>query len=178
MLETRKVVLYIAMSVDGFIAKQNDDIDFLSLVEKGGEDYGYSDFVDSIDAILIGRKTYDRILAMGHQYPHRDKEVYIISRTSQLKNGTFNYYTGSLKGLIAELRSKHGKNIYCDGGAEIVNELLKEDLIDEFVISIIPILLGEGLVLFKNGNAERSLKLISATHFEKGLVQVHYERVR
>lgn len=178
MVETRKVVLYIAMSLDGYIAKQNDDIDFLSLVEKQGEDYGYLDFVDSIDTILIGRKTYDRVNAMGYEYPHRDKEVYIISRTSQVRNGTFNYYTGSLIELIAELRSKPGKNIYCDGGAEIVNELLKEDLIDEFVISIIPILLGEGLVLFKNGNAERSLKLIHATHFEKGLVQVHYERIR
>ena len=134
MENNRKVVLYIAMSLDGYIADKNESLDFLKLVEKEGEDYGYFDFLKSVDAIIIGRKTYDKVLAMGYDYPHTDKEVYIITRAEKPATDTFNYYTGSLTDLITTLKNKNGKNIYCDGGAEIVNELLKNKLFDELII--------------------------------------------
>lgn len=173
----RKVVLYISMSLDGYIATLDNGLDFLSLVQKEGEDYGYTDFVNSVDCIIIGRKTYDKVLEMGYEYPHTDKEVYIITRTSRPSIGTFQFYTGNLKQLIISLKSKPGKNIYCDGGAEITTELIKEDLIDEYIISVIPILLGDGIKLFKDKRPEQKLKLILAKPFEKGLVQLHYKRV-
>lgn len=114
---------------------------------------------------------------MGFEYPHKDKDVYIISRTPRSDNGTFKYYSGNLKELIFTLKSSHGKNIYCDGGAEIVNELLKENLIDEFIISVIPIMLGDGVPLFNKGRPELNLRLINSLHFDKGLVQLHYVRL-
>lgn len=171
----RKVVLYIAMSLDGYIADTDGNLDFLSMVEQEGEDYGYFDFLKSTDAIIIGRKTYDKVIDMGYTYPHTDKEVYIITRTDRPDAGSFKYYTGSLTDLVTELKRKPGKNIYCDGGAEIVYELLNNNLIDELIISVVPVLLGNGIRLFKDGRPEQKIRLISSRGFEKGLVQLHYE---
>jgi len=180
MTTNRKVILFISMSLDGYIAKRDDNIDFLSVVDQAGEDYGYFEFIKSTDTVIIGRKTYDNVVAMGFEYPHHDKDVYIITRHDRpvLTESTFRFYSGDLKELIIKLKEAEGKHIYSDGGAEIVNELLREDLIDEFVISIIPVLLGDGIPLFKSGRPESQLKLINSTHYEKGLVQVHYERIR
>jgi dihydrofolate reductase len=173
----RKVVLYIAMSLDGYIAKPNDDLGFLSLVEQEGQDYGYADFVKTVDAVIVGRKTYDKVISMGFDFPHADKDAYIITRTPRPNIGSIKFYTGDLKALVDKLKSENGKNIFCDGGAEIVNELLKSDLIDEFIISVIPILVGNGTKLFKDNRPEQQLELFSAKTFDTGLTQLYYKRV-
>lgn len=173
----RKVILYIATSVDGYIAKSNDDLGFLSIVEQEGQDYGYTDFLKTVDAVIVGRKTYDKVISMGFDFPHADKDAYVITRTPRPNIGTVKFYTDDLKSLIEKLKSQNGKNIFCDGGAEIVNELLKADLIDEFIISVIPILVGNGTRLFKDGRPEHQLELVSAKSFDKGLTQLHYKRV-
>lgn len=175
MTKDRKVILYISMSLDGYIADTNDDIDFLSIVEQEGEDYGYFDFVKSVDAVIVGRKTYDKVISMGYEYPHTDKDVYIITRTVKPAIGTFRFYNGDLTDLVIKLKSQQGKNIYCDGGAEIINELHSNNLIDELIISVIPILLGNGVKLFKDDQPEQKLELMSANSFDKGLVQLHYK---
>ncbi|MFN8209412.1 MAG: dihydrofolate reductase family protein [Bacteroidales bacterium] len=172
----RSVILFIAMSLDGFIAKTDGDISFLSLVEKEGEDYGYSSFNERVDTVIIGRNTYDKVLSMGFDYPHNDKEVFIITRGKPEKAGNFKSYSGPLNALIGELKSKPGRDIYCDGGSILVNELLKDNLIDELIISVIPVLLGEGIALFQGGRPEMKLKLIDCKSFETGLVQLHYLR--
>lgn len=172
----RKVVLYISMSLDGFIATKENSLEFLSSVEREGEDYGYNEFVKSVDAVIIGRKTYEKVLEMGYEYPHTDKDVYIITRTAKPLVGNFKFYVGDLSKLVSDLKNQPGKNIYCDGGAEIANELMKNNLIDEYIISVIPILLGDGIRLFKDGRSEQKLKLISAKQFDAGLIQLHYKR--
>jgi dihydrofolate reductase len=174
----RKVILYIATSLDGYIAKPNDDLGFLSIVEREGEDYGYSEFVKTVDAVIVGRKTYDKVISMGYDFPHTDKDAYIITRTPKPNIGLVKFYTGNLKALVEKLKTEKGKNIYCDGGAEVVNELLKHGLIDEYIISVIPILLGGGIKLFNDGRPEQKLELLSAKSFEKGLVQLHYKIVK
>jgi dihydrofolate reductase len=113
---------------------------------------------------------------MGIDFPHADKDAYIITRTPRPPKGNVKFYTGQLKTLVEKLKAEARKNIFCDGGAEIVNELLKDDLIDEFIISIIPILLGNGTKLFKDGRPETKLELTSIKSFEKGLAQLHYQR--
>ncbi len=172
----RKVVLYISMSLDGYIATKDNDLGFLAMVEQEGEDYGYNDFVSSVDTVIIGRKTYDKVLAMGFEYPHKDKDVYIITRTERPAIGTFKFYTGNLSQLVKHLKTLPGQNIYCDGGAEIANQLMQNDLIDKYIISVIPILLGNGIRLFKDGRPEQKLELISTKEFKKGLTQLHYKR--
>lgn len=173
----RKVILYIAMSLDGYIAKPDGNLDFLSMVEQDGEDYGYAGFIKTVDSVIVGRKTYDKVISMGYDFLYNDKDAYVITRTPKSPVGSVKFYTGSLKELVINMKSKVGKNIFVDGGAEIVNELLKDHLIDEFYISVIPVLLGEGISLFRDGRPEIGLKLISSRHFDKGLVQLHYIRV-
>ena len=172
----RNLILYIATSLDGYIAKPNDDLSFLSIVEQEGQDYGNADFIKTVDAVIVGRKTYEKVISMGYDFPHADKNAYIITRTPRPNIGSVKFYTGDLKSLIDRLKSEDGKNIFCDGGAEIVNELLKDDLIDEFIISIIPILVGNGTKLFKDGRPEQKLELVSVKSFDKGLTQLHYKR--
>jgi dihydrofolate reductase len=171
----RKSVLYIAASLDGFIAKANDDLSFLSLVEQDGEDYGYSGFLSTVDTIILGRKTYDWVVNQVGEFPNAHMETYVITRTTKPDSGNIKFYTGDLGELINTLKQKSGKNIFIDGGAEIANELLKNSLIDELIISVIPIILGDGIRLFQNGIPEKELKLISSKQFEKGLIQLHYE---
>lgn len=172
----RQVVLYIAMSLDGYIAKPNDDLGFLSIVEKEGEDYGYTDFVSTIDTVILGRKTYDWVMKQLGEFPHADKTAYIITRAARPAIGKTVFYTGGLTDLVRKLKAEDGKNIYCDGGAEVVNELLKNDLLDELIISVIPILVGNGTRLFKDGRPEQQLKFVGAKTFDTGLTQLHYRR--
>ena len=175
MSKSRKLVLYIAMSLDGYIAKPNDDLNFLSLVDKEGEDYGYANFISKVDTVIMGRKTYDWVV--GHtDFPHTDKKTFIITRREKAAIGKTQFYTGQLKELVSELKSEKGGTIFCDGGAEIVHELMKEDLIDEYILSVIPIVLGAGTRLFKDGRPEQRLEHLSTKNFDTGLVQLHYKR--
>jgi len=172
----RKLSLFIAMSLDGYIAKPNDDLSFLEIVEKEGEDYGYAKFSDTIDTLIVGRKTYEYVLKNigSSHYDNGNRDVYVITRTARPNRGRTIFYTGDLTRLIERLKSENGKNIYCDGGAEVINELLTHELIDELIISVIPILLGNGIRLFKGGRPEQTLHLITAKAFETGLTQLHY----
>jgi len=172
----RKVIVYIAMSLDGYIAAADENLDFLSLVEQEGEDYGYGEFIKTIDTTIVGRKTYDKVLSMGYDFPHSDKESYIITRTPRPAIGNIRFYTDDLKTLIRKLKESEGKNIFVDGGAEIINLLMHDNLIDTFCISIIPTFLGTGIRLFKDGRPETRLKLIRSDSFQSGLVQLWYEK--
>ncbi len=163
------------MSLDGYIAKQDGDISFLLPMEQKGMDYGYSDFLKTVDTIIVGRKTFDKVLSMGYKYPPSNQEVYVISRTPHNYSGSFKHYSGPLMDLITTLKSKPGRNIYCDGGSVIVNELLRNRLIDEFIISIIPIILGNGIELFTKELPELEIELVDCKKFETGLIQIHYK---
>lgn len=176
----RKLSLFIATSLDGYIAKPNDDLSFLKLVEKDGEDYGYSEFTANIDTIILGRKTYDFVLKEigSSHYDNGQRDVYVITRTERPKIGRTTFYTGNLTELVKQLKSESGLNIYCDGGAEIINELLQHDLIDELIISIIPVLVGNGTRLFKDSRPEQELEFMSAKSFDTGLIQLYYKRKR
>lgn len=174
----RKISLFIATSLDGYIAKPNNDLSFLKLVEKEGEDYGYTEFTRTIDTLIIGRKTYDYVFEEigSSYYDNGQRDVYVITRTERPQVGRTTFYTGDLSELVKRLKSENGKNIYCDGGAEVINELLKKDLIDDLIISVIPILLGNGTRLFKDGRPEQKLELVSVKTFDTGLTQLHYKR--
>jgi dihydrofolate reductase len=171
--QSRKIILYIAMSLDGFIATKNDDLTFLNVVEKEGEDYGYTAFYETVDTVILGRRTYEKVIAMGFK-PHEDKETWIITQRPEPDKGRHHFYTGDLKGLVQQLRKQEGKNVFVDGGAFVAQAFLEEHLLDEIIISIIPVLLGDGISLFGNENLGLNLQLLETKTFEKGLVQLHY----
>lgn len=175
MATPRKLILFIAASLDGFIAKPNDDLSFLNLVQKEGEDHGYFAFVKTVDTVIMGRKTFDWVFREINAVPHPDKETYIITGTPRPSIGNTQFFTGDVAQLVRELKQKNGAVIYCDGGARLANTLLREDLIDECILSVIPVLLGDGVRLFETGIPERRLHLLSARSFDTGLVQLHYQ---
>lgn len=174
MTRLRKLVLYIACSLDGFIATENDDISFLDAVAVEGEDYGYQAFLDKVDTVIMGRRTYDKVLAMGFEFPHGERETYIITRNQKSANRNIQFYSGDIGKLVHELKAKPGGTIFFDGGAQVANLLLKANLIDELIISIVPVLLGSGIRLFKEDNPNQKLKLLESKAYDSGLVQVKY----
>lgn len=178
MQKDRKVVLFIAISMDGYIARKNGDIDWLSVVEDLKEDYGYKEFITSVDTVIMGRKTYDKVRSFDIEFPHQDKKCYVMSRSKRAPDQYVEFYSGGVRELIAIIRQKHGLNIFLDGGAQIVHEFMMKDLIDEYIISIIPVLLGSGISLFGGDTPEINLKLGQCKTFSSGLVQLFYSRLK
>jgi dihydrofolate reductase len=172
----RKVMLFIAMSVDGYIAKPDGDISFLSVAEKPGEDYGYGDFIQQIDTVIMGRKTYDKVKGIGIPWPHADKQAYIITRSIVPSSENIIFYNGSPERLVNALKEKAGLNIFVDGGSEIINELFEYNLIDEMIIFTLPVLIGDGIPMFRKGIPEIPLELIRTKQYDTGVVEMHYKR--
>ena len=177
MVSNRKIVLYIAMSLDGYIARDNGDIDWLSMVEFNNEDYGYKDFLKSVDTVIMGRRTYDQVLTFG-DFPYKGKKCYVISRTTRPKDDHVEFWNGDISKLISEIQQKDGLNIWLVGGAQIVGEFLSKNLIDEYIISIIPILLGKGILLFRSDMQEIRLQLRRNIAYPSGLVQLSYDQTK
>ncbi|GAA4467873.1 dihydrofolate reductase family protein [Nemorincola caseinilytica] len=174
-MSSRKVVLYIATSADGYIAKEDGDLGWLSAVEKPGEDYGYHEFVSTVDTVIMGRKTYDKVLSFGIEFPHKGRKCYVWSQSRTGSDDNVTYVNGPLASLIAELKSTEGKDIFIDGGAEVVNQLMKEDLIDRYIISVIPVFIGGGIRLYNEGRPQQQLSLVRSMAYTSGLVQTWYE---
>ena len=174
----RKLILYISMSLDGFLATNDDDISWLSMVEREGEDYGYAAFSQTVDTYIVGRKTYEKVLSLtGGTFPQAGKwQCYIITRQEREPALGVTFYNGNIENLISDLKSHKGKNIYCDGGAEIVKILMDRNLIDEYIISILPVILGDGKRLFRGETPGINLKAISCERYESGLIKVHYSK--
>lgn len=162
-----KVILYIATSLDGFIARKNGDVDWLF----ADQDYGYSEFYKKIGIVVMGNKTYKQALSFGESYS--GKECYVFSRKKKGKNGNAVFVSGDVRKFVKKLKDK---NIWLAGGAEIIKEFLRYDLIDDFMIFVHPILLGEGIPLFKGSFAEKKLKLVNIKRYSSGLVSLHYKR--
>lgn len=178
-MRNRKVILFISMSVDGFIATKDDDLSWLSIVEKEGEDYGYNALNERVDTYIVGRSTYDVILKLtGGKFPQSEKhDCYVITRQKRENENGVTFYNGKIEDLISKLKNEEGKDIYCDGGGQIVKLLMEKNLIDEYIISVIPTILGDGKRLFIGGTKNIKLKAKPSRYFDTGLVQLHYEKV-
>jgi len=177
-MKNRKLVLYISMSLDGFLATKDDDLSWLSVVEKEGEDYGYVEFNKTADTYIVGRKTYETVLKLtGGTFPPAEQhKCYVITRQERESENEVVFYNGDIEKLIIKLKNEKGKNIYCDGGGQIVKLLMEKDLIDEYRVSIIPIVLGDGKRLFKGGTPMINLKALPSKQYESGLIHLHYEK--
>jgi dihydrofolate reductase len=179
-MSNRKVVLYTSMSLDGFLATPDDGLEWLNRVQVPGEDYGYHAFLDRVDTYIVGRRTYEVVKSLtGGTFPHAHTlDCYVLSRQPREPEEGVKFYSGSLEELIAGLKRLPGKDIYCDGGGGAVRSLLEKDLIDEFIVSIIPMLLGEGKRLFLGGVPGGDLERLQCQKYDSGLVQLHYARRR
>lgn len=174
-----KNIVYIATSSDGFIATKDGDIDWLmEIPNPNNSDYGYAEFIDSIDALVMGRKTYEKVLSFDCEWPY-SKKVFVLSNSLKEINssvaGKVELINGPLKEIVKNLNNDGFKNLYIDGGSTI-QSFLKEDLIDEMIITNVPVTLGEGIPLFKNNAHESKFKLDSTENFDNGMVKNHYRK--
>jgi dihydrofolate reductase len=164
--------VYIAMSLDGFIARSDGRFDWLSTVERAGEDYGYKKFHDSVDTMIVGRKTYETVLAFD-PWPYAGKRCVVMTHAApQAKHGE-ELFAGPPDALVARLSAEGAKRAYVDGGA-VIQQFLAAGLIDDMTVSVIPILLGEGIRLFGKTGRDVPLRLVASRGFESGLVQLEY----
>lgn len=176
-MNERKLLLYIAASADGFIAAPEDDLSFLDQVYREGEDYGYAQFMEQVDTILLGRRTFDW-LHLQKLFSYPGKRVIVLSQNPPPAETTAEFYSGNMADLVAQLRQQTGLHLFCDGGAQLIHSLLMENLVDELTISFIPVLLGDGIPLFRSGRSPQQLQLVSNRSFESGLVQLHYKLLK
>ncbi|MGG1662060.1 dihydrofolate reductase family protein [Brevibacillus sp. NRS-1366] len=168
----RPVVLFIAATLDGYIARENGDIHWLYEAE-GERDNGYSEFYDTIDTVLMGNKTYEHTFELADQFPYPGKKCYVFSRSEHEPSPDVTFVTEDVVGFIEKLKEQEGSKIWIVGGAEILDVLLKGKLVDEFIISIMPTMLGKGIPLFKGDNPELKLSLTETKRFGQ-IVQLHY----
>lgn len=177
-MNEKKVLLYISMSLDGFIAAKDDDLSWLSIVQNGDEDYGYAEMMKGTDTYIVGNKTYHVIRSLtGGEFPQaKTHQCYIVTRGEQTNKENITFYNGDLKNLIQQLKVQGGKDIYCDGGGTIVQLLMKDNLIDEYIISVIPVILGDGIRLFKGGIEGIAIEHVETKSFSSGLVQMRYQK--
>ena len=179
----RKIIVYIATSADGFIARKDGAVDWLDRPRTAG-DYGIGKFYKSIDTILLGRKTYDFVVQFvkeGKSIPKADHEPrhFAFSRHPPKKVlPGFEFVKEPIEKFAKRLRSEKGKDIWMMGGAGIIASFLDEGAIDEFIIHVIPIFIGEGIPLVAPRNRTVPLKLVSSKKFSDGVVRLHYEVIR
>ncbi|MET3687237.1 dihydrofolate reductase [Priestia megaterium] len=169
----KKIVVYIGASLDGYIARENGEIDWLESVEGEG-DNGYEAFYQTCDAVVMGKATYDHVLKLTPEFPYLSKKRYVFSRSAQGKDQYVEFMNESVALFLNNL-SQETKKIWLVGGADILADFLTAKRVDEFIISVIPVLLGAGIPLFKRGIPEMNLKLTDIKQYGQ-IAQLYYEK--
>lgn len=173
-MNERKLVLYIAASLDGYIAAEGHKLDWLFNVEGEG-DNGYSVFYDTIDTVIMGRITYDWIIEHEQgDFPYKGKACYVFSRSKMEVNEDVTFIQGDVTEFTKILKNKTGKKIWLVGGGELLDAFIKENLVDEMIVTIAPVLLGGGIPLFKKNRFQTSLSLKTVNRFNQ-FTELHYE---
>ncbi len=170
-----RVSVFIGISVDGFIARRNGDLDFLP--PGGGEPHGYDEFIASVDAIVIGRHTFEKVLTLG-PWPYGAKRVVVLSSSgidlSTAGGGVVELMAGSPAEIISQLDASGAHHLYIDGGITI-QRFLRAGLIQRLIITRVPVLIGDGIPLFGSLPHDIKLRHIATRHYQSGLVQSEYQ---
>jgi dihydrofolate reductase len=175
-----KNIVYIATSIDNFISTKEGGLDWLdNLPNPDKVDFGYSSFMETIDALIMGRNTYEKVLSFGCDWPY-SKKVFVLSNTltaieDKSLEGKVDIVKGDLKEIVKSLNDQGFKRLYIDGG-KTIQSFMEEDLIDELILSRVPLLLGDGIPLFPISNKRLYLEHIETKAFSNGLVQSHYRK--
>ena len=170
--------VYIATSIDGYIADKDGGLDWLTEIPNPEKsDFGFGDFLNSIDGIIMGRKTFEKVLTF-EEWPY-SKKVFVLSRTLKVVPtdliNKVKIINGKLTQIISNLKQKGFLNLYIDGG-KTIQSFLREDLIDEMIITQVPILLGNGIPLFTHLDKPINFRDIRTEVFNNTLVKIYYKR--
>jgi dihydrofolate reductase len=168
------VSVFVGTSLDGFMARANGDLDFLP--PGGGEPHGYDEFIASVDAIVIGRKTFETVLTLG-PWPYGDKRVVILSSRpidlSAATRGAVEQMSGPPAQIVSQLAASGAHHLYVDGGITIQG-FLRAGLIQRLIITRVPVLIGEGVPLFGALPGDIRLRHVATRHYPSGLVSSEY----
>lgn len=174
-----KIVLYIACSIDGFIAKPDGNLDWLNTFPNPDNiDYGYSDLLKRTSCIIMGRKTYSEVLGFGIDWPYSGIKTFVVSNNHSFETKTPDTYklNGNILEAVDKIKLETSKDIWLVGGGQLVTYFLNNDLINKMIISIIPIILGEGISLFPDNPKVTNWTLIDNTSYSTGIVTLTYEK--
>ena len=178
-MEKRKVILFIAMSLDGKVADNQGAVDWLkgSGEENGSDMESAVNLLETIDTVILGYNTYHQIVTelAVDQWPYEGMKSYVLTHRQIENQGEIAFIDESVGDLIGRLKQKTGKDIWICGGASIVNQAIRLNLIDAYHISVIPTILGEGINLFQGGHPEQLLQLVSTKSYN-GITDLVYER--
>lgn len=166
--------VFIATSIDGYIARPDGTFDFLSIVERPGEDYGFAEFFATVDALVIGRNTYETALGFP-EWPYAGKRCVVLTHREAPSVHGEQFFAGEPAALVDQLGLSGAQRLYVDGGA-VIRQFLLEGLIDDLTLSVIPVLLGNGIPLFGPELPEQRLALQNSRAYDSGLVQLTYAR--
>ena len=175
MTKRRNVIVHIGTSADGYIARPDGDLEWLPSRPAPAGFYGMNAFMRSIDTKLLGRKTYEESLRMGAKFDSGSRTI-VFSRhapPADVPSGV-EFVSSAIGPFVSRLREQPGKDIWLMGGGELIASFLDERVIDEFVISVVPVFIGEGIPLIARGHRQTPLELLSNERFEDGVVQLHY----
>ena len=175
MTKRRNVIVHIATSADGYIARPDGDLEWLTSRPAPEGFYGMNAFMKSIDTMLLGRKTYDVSLRMGAKFDSKSRSI-VFSRHAPPADAPsgVEFVNDAIGPFVRRLREQPGKDIWLMGGGDLIASFLDEQAIDEFVISVVPVFIGDGIPLIARRHRHVSLDLHSVERFEDGLVQLHY----
>lgn len=173
----RKIKLYIAISLDGKIAKPDGSVDWLESVPNPDKvDYGYFEFYKSIETTIQGYNTYDQIIGWGIEFPYTGKKNYVLTRKQDLRNTeNVEFISEDHTKFIKQLKKQKGKDIWLIGGGQINTLLFNEDLIDEIQVFVMPIVIPGGIGLFESLPKEKVLKLMETKSYSNGVVEIKYK---
>jgi dihydrofolate reductase len=176
MTNRRKVIVHIGASADGYIARPDGDLEWLTSRPAPPGFYGMNEFTKSIDTKLLGRKTYEASLRLGARFDSSKTKTIVFSRHAPPAGAPsgVEFATGAIVSFISRLRDRPGKNIWLMGGGDLIASFLDEDAIDEFVVSVVPVFIGDGIPLIARRHRHTQLELRSVERFEDGVVQLHY----
>lgn len=172
----RKIILYIATSINGYIAKADGSVDWLEEIpQPANEDYGYEQFMESIDTTIQGRATYNQIINWGIEFPYKKTMNYVLTTDNSLQNNEdVTFINSNHVEFINDLKQKPGKDIWLIGGGQINGFLLENNLIDEVQQFLMPIIIADGINLFGTYDGVTKLKVINNKVYSSGVVKYHY----
>lgn len=174
----RKVVLFIAMSLDGYIADEKGRVNWLSGHGNDEENIDtYSAFIKNIDTVLMGWNTYHQVTTelSPNEWVYSGMTTYVFTHREESSTNEIKFTAENPVTLIKQLKQEEGKDIWICGGANLIQQLINADLIDKYYVSIIPTILGKGICLFGESPKEQKLKLLKEQNYN-GIVDVIYER--
>ncbi|MBE2281107.1 MAG: dihydrofolate reductase, partial [Ignavibacteriaceae bacterium] len=167
-----KITLYIACSIDGFIATKNHELNWLP----SNGDYGYNDFYSEVDCVIMGRKTFDVVNSFEVDFPYKGKKCIVISHSPGIHHPEVDFFNGNLSDLISTLENTGYSNIWLVGGGELIKQFNELNLIDIYYITFIPVLLGNGVRLFYESEIKNELKHLEHKIFADGVISIKYEK--